>query len=133
MTQALAQLKSQGYATDAPIALESIQGGLYAYIEGTEVGYLALIPFGDQIAYVTATGTKDSFDAADDALVAIIESVRSPAAPVAPGLGGLGGLQAAATQSPGLGGLDTAAPTATVPVPGLGGLGAPNATQEASS
>lgn len=134
MTQALAQLKSQGYVTDAPIALESIAGGLYAYIKGTEVGYLALIPFGDQIAYVTATGTSDSFGAAEDALVAIIESVRSPAAPEPTGLGGLGGLEEAATPASGLGGLGAPTePTATATVPALGGLAAPNATPEANS
>ena len=35
-----------GYATDAAMALENNPGGLVAYIEGDEVGYLALIPFG---------------------------------------------------------------------------------------
>ncbi len=116
MTQALAQLKTQGYVADAPMALESVPGGLYAYIKGTEVGYLALIPFGDQVAYVTGTGTLDTFPNAEDTLVAILESVRSPAVAETPAIGGLGGLEAATT----------------VP-PGLGGLGSPNATPEASS
>jgi hypothetical protein len=83
-------------------------GGLYAVIAGTERGYLALIPFGDEIAYVTATGMQGSFEANANMLMNIVKSIHVPAPSESTGLGGLGGLQAE----------PTAAPTA----PGLGGL-----------
>jgi hypothetical protein len=95
----------QGYTVEqAAQPLEG--GGLYALISGTERGYLALIPFGDEIAYVTATGTQATFDATDSILLDAVQSVRVPAASEDGGIGGLEGLQAEATETPaGLGGL----------------------------
>ncbi len=77
-------------------------GGLYAVIaSGTERGYLALIPFGDQIAYVTATTTPDRFGGDNEVLLLnIVESVRVPAASEQSGLGGLGGLDDAPEVTP---------------------------------
>lgn len=102
MTRALGNLP--GYTVEQAAApLEGIPNALYAIISGTEHGYLALLPFDDQIAYVTATGTQNTFAASADLLLAIVESVRVPAeleptpAPTAAGLGGLGGLDAEAT------------------------------------
>ncbi len=121
MKQALGQLKASGYtATDAK-SLEGIDGGLYASIQGTEVGYLALIPFGDQIAYVTSTGVSSTAaQASDKALFAILGSVRVPAAPESTGgLGGLGGL----------GGSTNPTPTA----PPLGGLALPTSAPAAAA
>ena len=77
-------------------------GGLYAVIaSGTERGYLALIPFGDQIAYVTATTTPDRFGSDNEVLLLnIVKSVRVPAASEKGGLGGLGGLDATPEATP---------------------------------
>ena len=77
-------------------------GGLYAVIaSGVERGYLALIPFGDQIAYVTATTTPDRFGGDNEVLLLnIVELVRVPAASEQSGLGGLGGLEGAAEATP---------------------------------
>lgn len=122
MERALAGLT--GYTVEqAPAPLGS--GGLVAVISGAETGYLALIPFGDQFAYVTATSaTGDQFEQDEAALLAILESVRIPAEPEATptpapsGLGGLGGL-AESTPEPtpsglgGLGGLSAVTPEAT--------------------
>lgn len=99
MKRALSNL--QGYTVEQIARpLDGTPNALYAIINGTEHGYLALIPFGDQIAYVTATssGAGDTFAANADALLEIIKSVHVPAAaeptpePTASGLGGLGGL-----------------------------------------
>ena len=91
-------------------------GGLYAVIaSGTEHGYLALIPFGDQIAYVTATTTPDRFGGDNEVLLLnIVESVRVPAASEQSGLGGLGGLEE--SEAP------AATPEATEAPSGLSGL-----------
>jgi hypothetical protein len=98
-----------GYTIEQPVQpLQGMGGGLVAVISGAERGYLALIPFGDMIAYVTATGTPDSFPANQSALLTILQSIRVPAAPEGSGLGGLGGLGAEATAEPtaaGIGGL----------------------------
>ncbi len=107
MERALGNL--QGYTVEqAAQPLEGSGGGLYAVISGGERGYLALLPFGDQIAYVTATGTPTSFDANADALLAIVKSVHVPAVseptPVPTtaglGLGGLGALEATPEATP---------------------------------
>lgn len=98
MTRALGNL--QGYTIEQEAEpLESIPNALYAVISGAEHGYLALLPFDDQIAYVTATSaSRDEFEQAKATLLAVVESVRVPAepeptpAPTASGLGGLGGL-----------------------------------------
>lgn len=81
--------------------------GHYALIKGTEQGYLALMAFGDQIAYVTATGTPNLWTPvlATD-MFATSSSVRVPAEAEAPAGGGLGSLGAMPTPTPaGLGGL----------------------------
>ena len=89
-------------------------GGLYAVIaSGVERGYLALIPFGEQVAYVTATTTPVNFGGGNEALLlGIVESVRVPAASEKSGLGGLGGLDAT----------PEATPEATEALSGLSGL-----------
>lgn len=113
MTRALGNLP--GYTVEQEAApLEGIPNALYAIISGREHGYLALIPFEDQIAYVTATSDSLSmFDQAKPTLLAIVESVRVPAeleptpAPTTVGLGGLGGLEETTPEptAPGLSGL----------------------------
>ena len=107
MQQALGQLP--GYTgAHAPQALAGHEAGLVATIAGAERGFLALIPFGDQIAYVTATGTAATFDGARATLFEVLQSVHIPAAveESGQGLGGLGGLDAAVTPTAaGLGGL----------------------------
>ena len=112
MERALGNLS--GYTVvQPPEALEGIEGGVIAVIGGTEQGYLALIPFDDQIAYVTATVSTDSFDSQQSALLDIVKSVHIPAIPESSGLGGLGGLEVPPTATPeptqsgitGLGGL----------------------------
>ncbi len=108
----------QGYSVaQPPQPLPGIDHAVYAIISGTESGYLALIPFGDQIAYVTATAaTADDFAAMQDDLLNMVMSVQVPAAAEAtpaPGLGGLGGLEIRTTPEI----TPTAAPS------GLGGLG----------
>ncbi len=76
-------------------------GGVYAVIASSgERGYLALIPFGDQIAYVTSTTTPADFDANSAILLDIVKSVRIPAVSEESGLGGLGGLDSAAEATP---------------------------------
>ncbi len=76
-------------------------GGVYAVIASSgERGYLALIPFGDQIAYVTATTIPADFDANSAALLDIVKSVHVPAVSEESGLGGLGGLDGAAEATP---------------------------------
>jgi hypothetical protein len=120
MSRALGNLA--GYTiVQAAQPLEGSPNALYAVISGAEHGYLTLIPFGDQIAYVTATSaTTDIFEQAETALLAIVESVRVPAepeptpAPTAAGLGGLGGLSGEATPE--------ATPEVTATPAGLGGL-----------
>ncbi len=103
----------QGYTVEQA-AQPLAGGGLYAVIaSGSERGYLALIPFGDQIAYVTATTTPDRFSGDNEALLlGIVESVRIPAASEESGLGGLGGLEATPEVTP----------EATEAISGLSGL-----------
>ncbi len=117
MTRALGNL--QGYTVvQAAQPLEGSPNALFAVISGTEQGYLALIPFGDQIAYVTSTSdTSAAFEVNEGVLLDIVKSVRVPAeleptpAPTAAGLGGLGGLGEATPEatpeatSAGIGGL----------------------------
>ena len=95
----------QGYTVEQ--AAEELEGGgLYAVISGAERGYLALLPFGEQIAYVTATGTQATFEANQASLLDVVHSIQIPAAAEESGLGGLGGLDTEATEEPaGLGGL----------------------------
>jgi hypothetical protein len=95
----------QGYTVEqAAQPLEG--GGLYAVNSGAERGYLALIPFGDQLAYVTATGTQATFDDTGSILLDALRSVHIPAVSEDNDLGGLGGLEAEATETPsGLSGL----------------------------
>ncbi|MBK8024797.1 MAG: hypothetical protein IPK19_26105 [Chloroflexi bacterium] len=112
MAQALGQLQGQGYTVEEaaqPFADPALVGQ-YALIKGAEQGYLALMAFGDQVAYVTATGLPGVWTRvlATD-MFSVVTSVRVPAAPETPetgGLGGLGGLGDAPTATPaGLGGL----------------------------
>ncbi|MBL8130545.1 MAG: hypothetical protein JNL42_01700 [Anaerolineae bacterium] len=114
MAQALSQLQGQGYTIEeaAQPFTDPALVGHYALIKGTEQGYLALMAFGDQIAYVTATGMPNIWTPvlATD-MFAALTSVRVPAEAEAPAGGGLGG---------GLGSLG-AMPTPTPA--GLGGLG----------
>lgn len=120
----LGGLKGSGYtilAEPRPMPIGGTQG-LLAIVSGAEVGFLALTPVGDQIAYITGT-TTDSANAfvanaaLQGQLSAVMDSLRVPAeqpTPAPPALGGLGGLQPAATEpaSGGLGGLSLA-PAAT--------------------
>ncbi len=129
ITRALGNLK--GYTvSQQPQAVPGLDGAVFAIISGTEHGYLVLIPFGDQIAYVTATGTTDAdFNVLQTTFQNIVASIHVPALPIptatpeGAGLGGLGGLEAtseATPESAGLGGLG-----------GLGGsVATPNATPE---
>jgi hypothetical protein len=127
MTQTLNGLESAGYVvTEAPQAFDTDSGsdGIYAIVQGSEVGYVALVPFGQQIAYITGTGTPDSFEANRAVLEAIVRSVRVPAelpTTPGPGLPGLQGLSPSATPSPSAG------------VPGLGGLQNATVTPEATA
>ncbi len=125
ITRALGNLK--GYTvSQQPEAVPGMDGAVYAIIAGTEHGFLVLIPFGDQIAYVTATGTtEDDFTALETTFQNIVASIHVPALPVATptpesaGLGGLGDL--------------ASTPEATPESAGLGGLGnvsTPNSTPE---
>ncbi len=111
----------QGYTVvQAAQPLAGSDGAFYAEItNGAETGYVALIPVGDQIAYVTATTTPDNFDALQGDLLNILMSVHKPTPtelglpPSGPsGLGGLGGLEQTPEPTPGPSGLG-----------GLGGLG----------
>lgn len=128
MTQVLDGLTQQGYEiVEEPTAFE-LNGfaGQIAVIRGSEYGFLALVPFEEQLGYITATGTDADFDANRDTLLSILESIHVPAAAPEPtatpaaGLGGLGNLRntdATATPAAGLG--------------GLGGLRGADATEEA--
>ncbi len=111
MARVLDGLKGAGYTIEAqpqPIHLEQ-HNGLYAIVRGAEYGYLALVPFDDTVAYITGTGTPDTFAASQAILLQVVESVHVPA------------LQASSqTTVPGLFGLHVA-PTATPA--GLTGLG----------
>ena len=117
MTQVIGTLEQQGYQIiddDIAFGPENARGKVIT-IHGEETGYLALIPFGDQVAYVTTTGAGGASDEQYITFIRIIGSVRVPAAEPAP----------AATPMPGLGGLgslQTGEATAT-PQAGLGGLG----------
>ncbi len=93
MQQALAGLT--GYTVEqAAQPLEGSSDALVAVIaSGVERGYLALIPFGDQIAYVTATTLPANFESNAPLLLEIIKSVRVPADTEESGLGGLSGLE----------------------------------------
>ncbi len=130
--QLLGALKNSGYqiiVEPRPMAVGPAQG-VMAAVGGTEIGFIILAPFGDQIAYITGTttGSVDAFLADQNLqaeLGAIVNSVRVPAeqpTPAAPPLGGLGGLQAATPEvtTGGLGGLQPA-PTEAI-TSGLGGL-----------
>jgi hypothetical protein len=113
----LQNLTSSGYEVveeTLPLYADPSEG-IYVVVSGGEYGYVALVPFGDEVAYITATGADaDSFEANRFLLEGIVLTISVPAAvPTTeatklPGLGGLGGLQQA-----------TAVPTAA----GLGGLG----------
>lgn len=101
--------------------------GVYVVVRGAEHGFIALVPFGDQIAYITATSAGGDFEQDRDFLMSIVRSVSVPAAEPEPevteaprtgGLGGLGGLQQQATATPTAAGLG-----------GLGGLGGGEATE----
>lgn len=128
MTQVLDNLGQQGYEIvdePAPFAVDG-RDGLAAVIHGDEFGFLALVPFDDQVAYITGTGTTDMAEDELEGLFEIMASVRVPAAapePTAtprPGLGGLGNLE----QTP------EVTPTPRAGLGGLGGL-AGAATEEA--
>ncbi len=120
-------LKGSGYqiiVEPRPMAVGPAQG-IVAVVSGTEIGYLLLAPFGDQIAYITGTttGSPDAFindPTLQAQLGAIVVSVRVPAeqpTPEAPPLSGLGGLQPASTEpvTGGLGGLGVAPAATTAP------------------
>ena len=100
MRRALGNL--QGYTVEQ--TAQTLDGkALVAVIVGTERGYLALLPFGDQIVYVTAMGTQASFSANQAMLLDIVKSVHVPAVIAGNGLGGLEATPVAT--SAGLGGL----------------------------
>jgi len=79
--------------------------GQIAVIRGSEYGFLTPVPFGDQLAYITGTGTPENFEANRDLLFSIIESIHVPAGvpePTAtplPGLGGLSGMPGETTEA----------------------------------
>lgn len=106
MDQVVSGLEDQGYRVIEAAQPVTIGGnsGLVVEIAGTEQGYLALVLFGDQLAYITATGTPNNFAQNDALLLGILQSIRVPAAAESSGLGGLGGLGSTPTP-PGLGGL----------------------------
>jgi len=109
MDQVVSGLEGQGYRIIEAAQAVTIGGsnGLVVQIAGTEQGYLALVLFGDQLAYITATGTPNNFARNDTLLLGILQSIRVPAAAASGGLGGLDGVGSNATPTP----------------PGLGGLG----------
>jgi hypothetical protein len=83
-------------------------------VRGPETGYIALVAFGSEVAYVTATTASEyDFPPVSDMLLEVVRSVRVPAeqaeaptdATATTGLGGLGGLGGQATATPGTGGL----------------------------
>jgi hypothetical protein len=109
MDQVVSGLQGQGYRVieaAQPVTIGA-NTGLVVQIAGTEQGYLALVLFGDQLAYITATGTPNNFAQNDALLLGILQSIRIPAVADSSGLGGLSGLGSNATPTP----------------PGLGGLG----------
>ncbi len=114
MDRALGGLK--GYTVEQ--AAQPIgDGGLYAEIASSgERGYLALLPFGDQIAYVTATTNPLDFTGNESLLLDIVQSVHVPAVSEESGLGGLGGLDEEPAATP------EATPEATEAPSGLSGL-----------
>lgn len=119
MARLLQSLTDSGYEIVEQITPlgSAAANGIYMVARGAEYGYIALVPFGDEIAYISATGMSDTFEPNRDLLMGILRSVRVPAqlAPVndatpSMGLGGLGGVQ-------------TATPTPQATQGGLSGLG----------
>ncbi|MCC6803162.1 MAG: hypothetical protein IT319_09775 [Anaerolineae bacterium] len=120
MDRLLQNLTASGYEVveeTRPLYVDPSEG-IYVVVHGGEYGYIALVPYGDEVAYITATGSDEaSFEANRFLLEGIVLSISVPAfvptpeATPLPGLGGLGGL----------GGLQQA--TAVPTTAGLGGLG----------
>lgn len=117
------RLTGQGYQIVDESTEFTVGGhpGQYILVKGSEYGYIAVILFDEKLAYITATGTEDSFEPNQDLLQQILESLRVPAeaepesaVPTAnPGGGGIGGLTGGGS-----------APAPATPTPsGIGGLG----------
>lgn len=80
--------ESGGQIISDPVNVEG-DGFLLRYavlLQGNEQGFLAYLGFEESVAFVTVTGTIDTFEANRDLLFAILQSVRMPAASEAEGL-----------------------------------------------
>lgn len=148
MAQVLSGIEGQGFTVAANVVELQLEQGLllYAMVEGTETGYIALAFLDDQIVYMTATGDSGSFNADQEALYAILNSLHVPAASeqtaTPSGGGGIvplqtatpsGGIAPAQTATPSSGGGGRIVPVGTAQPTESGGGIAPTQTATPSS